>query len=205
MVPDSQHHTVPAASPRRDSAATKQRLVTAATVEFAEHGIAGARVDRIASAAQANKRAIYDYFKDKDGLFDAVMDAHIEGIIDAVPIDATDLPGYAGRLFTYMVEHPELSRLLTWARLERRLGPTAHAHSANSYSHRLSAIKAAQRSGQVPTDFTPPQLLALIESIAVGWTYTITATFLTIDEDDPSQHPEPHRQVVVESVRRLVT
>jgi AcrR family transcriptional regulator len=204
MAPDAQHPDVPGASSRRDSAATKRRLVAAATAEFAERGIAGARVDRIASAAQANKRAIYDYFKDKDGLFDAVMDAHIEGIVDAVPIDAEDLPGYAGRLFTYMVEHPELSRLVTWARLERRLGPTAYTHSATSYSHRLAAIEAAQQSGQIPTDFSASQLLALIESIAVGWTYT-TATFLTIDEDDPSKHHEPHRQVVVESVRRLLT
>jgi AcrR family transcriptional regulator len=178
--------------------------VTAATTEFAERGIAGARVDRIASSAQANKRAIYDYFKDKDGLFDAVMDAHIEQIIDAVPIDATDLPEYAGRLFTYMVQHPDLSRLVTWARLERRLGPTAHAHSAKSYSHRLATIEAAQESGQVPTDYTPAQLLALIESIAVGWTNSTTATFLTIDDEDLAQHHHQYRQVIVESVRRLL-
>jgi hypothetical protein len=138
-------------------------------------------------------------------LFDAVMDAHLEEIIGAVPIDATDLPRYVGRLFTYMVQHPELSRLLTWAGLERRLGPTAHAHSATSYSHRLAAIEAAQQTAQVPADFTPPQLLLLIESIAVGWTYTTTATFLSIDEDDPGQHLEAHRQVVVDSVRRLLT
>jgi AcrR family transcriptional regulator len=52
----------------------------------------GARVDRIAAAAQANKRLIYDYFGAKDGLFDAVADAHIDRIVDAVPIDAADLP-----------------------------------------------------------------------------------------------------------------
>jgi AcrR family transcriptional regulator len=178
--------------------------VTAATTEFAERGIAGARVDRIASTARVNKRAIYDYFNDKDGLFDAVMDVHIEQIIDAVPIDATDLPEYAGRLFTYMVEHPEVTRLLTWARLERRLGPTAHAHSAKSYGHRLAAIEAAQQSGQVPADYTPAQLLALIESIANGWTQTTTATFLTIEEDDPTQLHQQQRQLIVETVHRLL-
>jgi AcrR family transcriptional regulator len=204
MPPDPDHHDVPASSPRRDSAATKRRLVTAATAEFAERGVAGARVDRIAAAAQANKRAIYDYFKDKDGLFDAVVDAHLERIIGAVPIDASDLPGYAGRLFTYMVEHPQLSRLLNWARLEGRLGPTTRAHSAKSYSDRLAAIEAAQESGQVRADYPPPQLLALIESIAVGWTSTTTATFLTIDEEDPAWHRDQYRQVIVESVRRLL-
>jgi AcrR family transcriptional regulator len=43
----------------RDSAATKERLLAAATDEFAAHGIAGARVDRIAAAARANKQLIY--------------------------------------------------------------------------------------------------------------------------------------------------
>jgi AcrR family transcriptional regulator len=65
----------------------------AATIEFTERGIASARVeDRIASAARSNNRLIYDYFSDKDGLFDAVMDAHLDRVIDAVPIDATARP-----------------------------------------------------------------------------------------------------------------
>ena len=204
MSPDPEQSEPLAARPRRDSAATKRRLLAAATTEFAERGIAGARVDRIASAAQANKRLIYDYFGDKEGLFDAVMDANVERIIDAVPIDATDLPGYAGRLFTYAIDHPELLRLVTWARLERRLGPTARASSAQSYRHRLAAIEEAQGSGHLPTTFTPPQLLTLIESISVGW-ITTTAPFVGADEDDPSQHHETHREVVVETVRRLLT
>jgi AcrR family transcriptional regulator len=57
----------------RDSAATKERLLEAATAEFAAHGIAGARVDRIAAAARANKQLIYAYFGSKEQLFDAVL------------------------------------------------------------------------------------------------------------------------------------
>jgi hypothetical protein len=41
-----------------------------------ERGSVG-RVDRIAAAAQANKRLIYD-FSDKNGLFDAVVDTYID-------------------------------------------------------------------------------------------------------------------------------
>ena len=40
---------------RRDAEATKARILEAATAEFAAHGIAGARVDRIAASAGANK------------------------------------------------------------------------------------------------------------------------------------------------------
>src|SRR5216684_3685384 len=116
---DSQPPNAPATKPPHDSAATKRRLLLAATHEFTERGIAGARVDRIALAARSNKRLIYDYFVDKDGLFDAVMNAHIDLIVEAVPIDAADLPGYAGRLSTDSVLRPmpaEASRTIGGSR-----------------------------------------------------------------------------------------
>ena len=194
----------PSARPRRDSAATKRRLLGAATAEFAARGIAGARVDRIASAAQANKRLIYDYFDDKDGLFDAVMEANIDQIGDAVPIDANDLPGYAGRLFDYLLDRPDDLRLFTWARLEGRLGPTAGAKSTDSYRRRLAAIEAAQQDGHVTTRLTPPQILTLIESISVGWIAT-TPEFLAAADDASPQDHEARREIIIDSVRRLVT
>ena len=69
--------------PGRDAEATRQRLITAARAEFAEHGIAGARWDRIAAAANANKAQIYHYFGSKDRLFDAVWEAVVQQIIEA--------------------------------------------------------------------------------------------------------------------------
>ena len=64
------------ATATRDAEATKARLLAAATAEFAAYGVAGARVDRIAGAAQANKQLIYAYFGSKDDLFDAVLATH---------------------------------------------------------------------------------------------------------------------------------
>ncbi|MEV5989589.1 TetR/AcrR family transcriptional regulator [Streptomyces sp. NPDC052051] len=51
---------------------TRRQIFTAATAEFAEHGLSGAKVDRIAAAAQANKQAIYLYYRNKEKLFAAV-------------------------------------------------------------------------------------------------------------------------------------
>ncbi|MEA2532746.1 MAG: hypothetical protein QOJ93_557, partial [Actinomycetota bacterium] len=50
----------------RDAEATKELLLAAASEEFAEHGLAGARIDRIAERAGANKRLLYRYFGDKE-------------------------------------------------------------------------------------------------------------------------------------------
>src|SRR5438874_766042 len=103
----------------RDADATRRRLLAAATQEFAEYGIAGSRVDRIAAAAGSNKAQIYHYFTSKDGLFDAVFDAMCRETVDAVPVDAKDLPEYAGRLFDSYEERPWVQRIATWYRLER--------------------------------------------------------------------------------------
>jgi AcrR family transcriptional regulator len=47
---------------------TKRRIFEAAVEEFAEYGSAGARVDRIAAKARANKESIYRYFGTKEEL-----------------------------------------------------------------------------------------------------------------------------------------
>jgi AcrR family transcriptional regulator len=57
-----------------DPESTKQRIFEAAVEEFAEHGVAGARVDRIAAKAQANKESIYRYYGTKDELLRRVID-----------------------------------------------------------------------------------------------------------------------------------
>ena len=89
----------------KDGAATRRRLLDAATAEFSRYGIAGARVDRIAEAAGANKAQIYAWFSSKDGLFDAVFAEHLTLIVDVVPFDATDLAGYAVRLYVAYSDH----------------------------------------------------------------------------------------------------
>ncbi|HEU4924714.1 MAG TPA: helix-turn-helix domain-containing protein, partial [Burkholderiales bacterium] len=53
---------------------TRQKILEAATQEFARYGLGGARVDRIAARAGANKRMLYYYFGDKDDLFLAVLE-----------------------------------------------------------------------------------------------------------------------------------
>src|SRR5262249_54090050 len=102
-----------------DAKATRARLVAAATAEFASYGPPGPRADRIPNAPGPNKAQIYHYFGSKDALFDAVFHNLVTDTIRAVPMDARDLPDYAGRLFDAYERNPELRRMATWRRLER--------------------------------------------------------------------------------------
>jgi AcrR family transcriptional regulator len=72
-----------AAPMRRDPAKNQQRILKAATAEFARHGLGGARVDRIAGRAGANKRMLYYYYGNKEALFLAVMEASYARIRNA--------------------------------------------------------------------------------------------------------------------------
>lgn len=101
----------------RDSQDTRRRILDAGSAEFAEHGIAGAWVDRIAALAGCNKSLLYTYFGNKDRLFETVFDSIVAKMVTAIPIDPTDLAGYAGRLIDRHCTHPEVVRLALPAHL----------------------------------------------------------------------------------------
>ena len=64
---------------------TKRLLLDAGVAEFSAHGLAGARVDRIAAAAGVNKERIYQYFGNKQQFFGEVLLRELGVAIDAVP------------------------------------------------------------------------------------------------------------------------
>ena len=59
---------------KRNKEKTKSKILAAALKEFASNGFSGARVDTIAARAKTNKALIYHYFKDKDALFNAILE-----------------------------------------------------------------------------------------------------------------------------------
>jgi len=103
----------------RDPERTRGAILAAATQEFSTNGLTGARVDAIAQRARVNKRMIYHYFGDKDGLYLAVLEATY-GSIRAAELDLhlTDRDPVDGMrelvLFTwrYFLAHPEFLSLL---------------------------------------------------------------------------------------------
>jgi AcrR family transcriptional regulator len=56
------------------SARTKAAILQAALREFGTHGLAGARIDRIAKSAGVNNHALYYHFGDKQALFRLVLE-----------------------------------------------------------------------------------------------------------------------------------
>lgn len=60
-------------TPRRRPPDSRQRILTAATAEFATRGFDGTTVDRVAARARLNKAMIYYHFRSKRALYTEVL------------------------------------------------------------------------------------------------------------------------------------
>lgn len=174
--------------------------MAAAAAEFAEHGIAGARVDRIAAAARANKAQIYSYIGSKDQLFDAVFDAHVASNVNAVPFTARDLPGYVVALYDAYLADPDLVRLLAWRRLERTPTGDLFAYLPHHDAQVHAALIDAQRDGAVVDDLASEDIWPML--IALAGTWAQTAIVRTADPSEPPEVHDRRRRALEATVRR---
>ncbi|MEU6774123.1 TetR family transcriptional regulator [Streptomyces sp. NPDC046759] len=124
---------------------TRAKLLEAAEAEFSEHGLAGARVDRIAERSGVNKQRIYAYFGNKEALFAAVMAKVYAHMSEAVPIPTTEegLRSYVGEVFDYH-RRSDLVRLLAWEGLHYRDKAIPDEKEREAYYvHKTAALSLA--------------------------------------------------------------
>jgi TetR/AcrR family transcriptional regulator len=92
-------------SGRRQPEVSRHAILQASLVEFAQEGLAGARMDAIAEAAGVNKALLYYYFHDKDTLYGAVLDRFFARLLERI-MGVCDRPGTAGeRFLSYVRTH----------------------------------------------------------------------------------------------------
>ena len=149
---------------------TRERILTAATAEFARHGIAGARVERIARAARTSKERVYAHFASKEALYAYVSAAELAAVAEATRLDPADLPGYAGRVHDYFTAHPGRYRLMAWGQLELPDDETPPDDPIRqSVAGKVEQLRKAQESGQLDAAWNPLDILVLVNQIAMSW------------------------------------
>ena len=192
----------------RDATATRARILNAAVEEFAAHGLAGGRIERIAEASGANPRSIYLYFSNKEQLFHAAVYKVLHAIGEAVPLTEQDLPGFAGRMFDQILLHPEAVRLNNWRLLEC---PEAGPDDREFYASKIATMATlppfntvTPPSSEAGGEISPADLLILVANMASAWVST-SRDLLTADGTDPTSAARiaAHRAALVEGVRRL--
>lgn len=128
----------PRAMPR-DPEATRRSILASARAEFSAHGLAGARVDRIAANAGCNKERIYSGFGDKEELYRRVLGDMLEEMRLATIVELQeDIAHYVRKSHDFFRANPSLLRMLLWESLESTGDPVAD-DQARRDCYRLSA------------------------------------------------------------------
>jgi AcrR family transcriptional regulator len=162
---------------QRDPEGMRKRILEAATAEFARSGYGGARIDRIAKAAGANKRMIYYHVGKKEALYLAILEGVYEHIRTAerrlnlqslAPVEAIK------KLITfslqYHFDHPEFIRLLNNENMHRARYLKRSRKVNQLHSPLVSLIAGVLRrgaaNGELRDDIDPVQLYISIASLS---------------------------------------
>ncbi|WP_280497868.1 TetR/AcrR family transcriptional regulator [Nocardia asiatica] len=180
------------------SDATRQALLRAARDEFARHGLAGARVDRIAEAAGVNKERIYGLFGSKDKLFDVILIDTLREFIDVVkPLADTEPGAYVGKLFDYHRDNPQLLRLMLWEALHR--GADAHDIDGWRAAHYVRKSDRAQEQFDVDSANAGRLLLALCG--LANWSHAVPQTTKLLLGESAAADKDATRAFLMEFAR----
>ena len=175
----------------RDADRSQKDILDAALAEFAEHGLGGARMDRIAERAGVNKRLIYYYFEHKESLFLAVLELAYEGIrskeqqlnlTQVEPVEA--IRRLIAFTWNYYIEHPEFLTLLNSENLHRARHlkqstkvPAMHSPLVQTIA---DVLERGHKAGLFRAGVDPVQLYISIAGLSyfyLGNNYTLSTIF----------------------------
>jgi AcrR family transcriptional regulator len=184
----------------RKTAELRGEILEAARTEFAQYGLAGARIDRIARNAQASKERLYAHFRDKESLFREVFAADSAEFFRAATLRPDAVPEFVGDIYDHVVSRPEHLRMITWANLEGVTLEEPHADGQPVFSQDIAAIEAAQAAGHVDPAWQPADLIAMLFSIGLAWSHVPHRDAVT---DEPAVIAQ-RRAAAVEAATRIV-
>ena len=184
---------------------TRQAILAAAEVVFAEHGFDGARIDTIAEVSGYNKTLIFRYFGDKLGLYAEVLkraDREANELLARVfaPVledetaashahqFRTFLATMMQTLFDYLLAHPRFVRILTW---EMAGGWQTYAQIASQFPAEdtdqfETIIHKARSAGLLRSSFVPVIQLSTVGQMCLTYLASLPLYQLLLPEEDIS-------------------
>jgi len=184
----------------RTTTELRDEILTAARAEFAQYGLAGARIDRIARSASASKERLYAHFGDKETLFRDVVATDGAEFFRAVQLRPDAVPEFVGDIFDLAQSRPEHLRMITWAQLEGFPLGEPEFDGEHAPEKAVAALERAQAEGYVDPSWEPHQLLVLLFAIGLGWARWPDPAAATSDADVIAGQ----RAAVVEAAARIV-
>lgn len=184
----------------RSTTELRDEILAAARAEFAQYGLAGARIDRIARAAHASKERLYAHFGDKETLFREVFAADGAEFFRSVTVRPDAVPEFVGEIYDVACRRPEHLRMVTWANLEGFTLDDLEAEGPLRHAQAVAAIEAAQADGDVDPSWDPTELIVLLFGIGLAWVHLPHPNAATDDPDILASR----RAAAVEAAARVV-
>jgi len=153
---------------RRDPIRTRERILRAARREFVAKGFAGARVDVVARAASVNKRMLYHYFNNKEGLYRATLYEGMATNLDLVASAPADPDELLPFLFARVAKRADGIRLLQWEALgagDRK--PIAEDERRKAWVEATERIRDAQRGDRLHPDLDAEHLVLALMALSI--------------------------------------
>ena len=182
--------------------ATRERILAAAKKEFSEHGPAGARINRIATEANASKERLYAYFPSKEDLFAAVTERLVVDVAEDIAVAGSDMATYVGLLFDNYVRNPENARLHDWLNFSTP-GDSGYRPQVLALRAKLDDIRAGQEAGRIDSRWEPAQLLIMLIEIAKSMAYPKSTAGPILRGNRQANSRAARRAAAVEAARRL--
>ncbi|MFH7825828.1 TetR family transcriptional regulator [Kluyvera chengduensis] len=198
----------------------KNRIFTAAITVFAEHGLAGARMEQIAGEAQTTKRMVVYYFKTKEQLYQAVLQyvySRIReteqqlGLENQPPVEAlVQLVKWSVR---YHAEHADFMRIICMENMQRGKWLLASGDLKRLNKSALSLLEHILHRGQTQGIFQPEieardvhRLISSFSFYQVSNFYSFNSLYLDgplpdIDDEALITH---HSELAVKAILRFV-
>jgi TetR/AcrR family transcriptional regulator len=152
----------------RDPVRTRERILRAARREFVAKGFAGARVDVIARAAAVNKRMLYHYFDNKEGLYHATLYEGMATNLDLVASAPADPDELLPFLFARAAKRVDGIRLLQWEALGAGARkPIAEDERRKAWVEGTERIRDAQRAGRLHPDLDAEYLVLALMALTI--------------------------------------
>ncbi|HEY3762872.1 MAG TPA: TetR/AcrR family transcriptional regulator [Verrucomicrobiae bacterium] len=154
-------------APARNPERTRERILVAALKEFSAKGFAGARVDFIARRASINKRMLYHYFGDKEGLFKAVLRRKVsqrQAWAETLSGDPSETLGF---WFEAACKDMDWVRMLEWEGLQHNGKIIDEKERLESVARGLKRIRQRQERGLLSSDLDPRQIMLTMRSLTM--------------------------------------
>jgi TetR/AcrR family transcriptional regulator len=167
-----------------DAQKSREAMLNAAETLFAENGFHGTSMDTIASRSGYNKSLLFQYFGDKLSLYAAVLkraDSEMGALLSrmfapllldgAIASDADRFRSFLastfGAVFDYMVDHPQLTRILNWEQAEgdQTISRIAAHFEPDDLLRFETLFAEARRAGLVRTDLDVVVMVPLVAQI----------------------------------------